>query len=89
MAINKSTGRLLDRDGRSLKERLVDFAKGSDNFSRMGTENPGVRKRKTPIRKNKLKPPKKGGKPKRITTKNKPGGPETPGAKEKRKKNKK
>lgn len=28
-----------------------------------------------------MKPPKKGPKPKRITTKNKPGGPHTPGAK--------
>ena len=32
------------------------------------------------------KKPKSGGKPKRITTKNPPGGPETPGAKAKKKK---
>lgn len=29
----------------------------------------------------KMRPPKKGGTPKQITTKNKPGGPSTPGAK--------
>lgn len=28
-----------------------------------------------------MKPPKKGGKPKKITTPNDPGGPKTPGAK--------
>ena len=32
-----ASGRLLSRDGRGLKERLKDFAKGSDNFSRMGS----------------------------------------------------
>ena len=31
----KEQRRLLDRDSRSLKERLKDFAKGSDNYSRM------------------------------------------------------
>lgn len=31
--------RLLDRDDRSLKKRLIDFAKGSDNYSRMGDIN--------------------------------------------------
>ena len=35
--------------------------------------------------KKKLPAPKKGGKPKRITTKNKPGGPKTPGAKKRKK----
>lgn len=38
--------RLLDRDNRSLKERLVDFAKGSDNFSRMGTKKKRAKKKK-------------------------------------------
>ena len=33
-----------------------------------------------------MKKPKKGRKPKRITTKNAPGGPYTPGAKKKKKK---
>lgn len=33
----------------------------------------------------KMAPPKKGGKPKRITTVNPPGGPHTPGAKKKKK----
>ena len=37
----------------------------------------------------KMRKPKKGGKPKRITTKNKPGGPYTPGAKKEKKKKKK
>lgn len=37
----------------------------------------------------KMKKPQSGGKPKRITTKNKPGGPQTPGAKKARKKRKK
>jgi hypothetical protein len=32
-----------------------------------------------------MKAPKKGRKPKRITTKNPPGGPHTPGAKKKKK----
>lgn len=32
----KAQRRLLDRDDRSLKERLIDYAKGSDNYSRMG-----------------------------------------------------
>jgi len=36
-----------------------------------------------------MKKPKKGGTPKRIKTKNPPGGPMTPGAKKKRKKRKK
>ena len=36
----------------------------------------------------KLPKPKKGGKPKRITTKGSPGGPYTPGAKKKKKKKK-
>ena len=36
----------------------------------------------------KLKKPKSGKKPKRIKTKNPPGGPHTPGAKAKRKKGK-
>jgi hypothetical protein len=34
----------------------------------------------------KMKKPESGGKPKRIRTKNPPGGPHTPGAKKKRKK---
>lgn len=38
--------------------------------------------------KHKMKPPKKGAKPKRIRTKNPPGGSQTPGAKKKRKKKK-
>ena len=36
-----------------------------------------------------MKPPMKGGKPKRITTKNPPGGPFTPGAKAAKRKKKK
>lgn len=32
----KEQRRLLDRDDRSLKQRLIDYAKGSDNYSRMG-----------------------------------------------------
>jgi hypothetical protein len=76
-----STGRLLDRDGRSLKERLKDYVKGSDNYSRMGDarKKPEKPKKKKPP----MKKPEKGGKPKPITTKNPPGGPYTPGAKAK------
>lgn len=33
------------------------------------------------VKKNKMAPPKKGGKPKKIEAKNPPGGPHTPGAK--------
>lgn len=36
------------------------------------------------VEKNPLPPPKKGDKPKQITTKNPPGGPHTPGAKKKK-----
>ena len=36
--------RLLSRDGRGLKQRLVDFAKGSDNFSRMGKKKGNTNK---------------------------------------------
>jgi len=58
---------------KSLKERLADFAKGSENYSRMGVGK-------------KFSPPKKGGKPKLIETENAPGGPGTPGAKKAKKK---
>lgn len=39
---------------------------------------------KKPAKKHGLTPPKKGGKPKRITGKGYPGGPHTPGAKKAR-----
>ena len=31
----RPAGRLFDRDNRSLKQRLKDYAMGSDNYSRM------------------------------------------------------
>ena len=40
------SGRLMSRDGRSLKERLKDFAGGSDNFSRMGPRKKVKKKKK-------------------------------------------
>jgi hypothetical protein len=44
----KPPGRLFDRDGRSLGQRLKEFAKGSDNFSRMGDLNKPKRKKSGP-----------------------------------------
>lgn len=45
-ARKKARGRLLDKDGRSLKQRLKDYAMGSDNYSRMGDVKRKKKKKK-------------------------------------------
>jgi hypothetical protein len=81
----------------SLKERLsklkdsipVSFATGKNAkaAAKKAADKEKARKKRIALRKKRpLKKPQKGDKPKRITTKGKPGGPHTPGAKKRKKK---